>query len=1135
MSLFPTEHSIIPHTLQSKDILAYHSSPSTENTISASQSARYQQFAFPSRRILCNISRFITPLDALRLARISRRAWQYIVEDDPNFWQKVYEYRFSGSSEQHGQERGFLDAFMAADLMAEPSVLPDDFHFLSDPNHSLDHSGSTASIDDEPGCLSIFAETPRPEHSGPYDHMDYDPNATLVEHSLPSIRLRRKRNQARPLGTRASTMFDIHAVQQMIAHNTTTRKNQEEEVQIQNDYINESSLQVSEKSSFWPSSLSDLSDIESCDTSPSVNSFSVTAEFAFSNEGEHYEDMDNMSDNNDYEHYNNTMCFNEEESTILEDSEYEAVNLQVDREARRRRPRAKSLSAATLVANACSLMKSNVMHDIDSPKASPLSPSSISSCSSAHSKDPKASVAAPMDWLAAGQMRARMEANLRYGKCNRRLVQPPNDAQGPIFLRASFGRWIAVDVGTRAYLLEIRRKRSIASRSAFISELLKSNDPHRYSEDSFFIATEMSTNYQDNSIYRLPNHSDTSAVARIVRPYAIDSEQKERAPPAGDITNITVSTVDDDSHIMSDTASSQGSATERREAWLKHWTRLSFGQPLSQPRALATPLLKTSHSMNNRSFDCEEATLIEEFEDDSVQYIWHPLALDVGATDQYGWTGNGVVQVLLNDRYMVRMLCTSNNNNNNDSNNTGTETLRPEPMRVIHVWRLNRFTNDATYYNDAGIEDESSRVEPCYAVLVPRDAVFEQLLGRWLSIILPNTVNSRTSCQALRVIDLESGLLCPGEVPLNPDDSVHLHAVGEERAFVYQCTLRDIPSNVSTSANDSTKSKPIANELLLWRLWQFSAIVHHDTNSPQLIGQSVLCITSSAKHEIGKRAINLHSSFIDTSRVLIWSERGWLAVHHLRANSFLWESFGEPLANVALYSSSKRLMLMSARQARAVVVRLTNGLKAGASSSFNNSNKHNGLPDVSDMPLPPIKPVKPKPKLDTVLSAPSCHIIPSSVPMKPTKKEAKKANSNSTNSNSNNGTAIKTRSIKASRTSTSTTSTSTSTATKRNASNKETSGNTIYWPESSIATHIIGSLFCRADHGVGGSPIWLMDVKTGGGRVGLIRPDKRPLDTPETWAPAVDTRVNVMTAGPCLVDVYQRNAQLVLWDFMDML
>ena len=94
-------------------------------------------------------------------------------------------------------------------------------------------------------------------------------------------------------------------------------------------------------------------------------------------------------------------------------------------------------------------------------------------------------------------------------------------------------------------------------------------------------------------------------------------------------------------------------------------------------------------------------------------------------------------------------------------------------------------------------------------------------------------------------------------------------------------------------------------------------------------------------------------------------------------------------------------------------------------------------------------------------------------------------------------------------------------------------GTTMFWPENSIATHVLGPIFCRADHGVGASPIWLMDAMTGGGRVGLVRPDKRPSDTPETWAPAVDTRVNVLSAGPCLVDVYQRNAQLVLWDFMD--
>jgi hypothetical protein len=88
---------------------------------------------------------------------------------------------------------------------------------------------------------------------------------------------------------------------------------------------------------------------------------------------------------------------------------------------------------------------------------------------------------------------------------------------------------------------------------------------------------------------------------------------------------------------------------------------------------------------------------------------------------------------------------------------------------------------------------------------------------------------------------------------------------------------------------------------------------------------------------------------------------------------------------------------MSARQAHAAVVRLTNGLKAGTASSFNNNN---GLPAISDMTLPYIKPVKPiKPKLETVLSASSCHIIPTSVPMKPTKKETKKANNNNNNSN----------------------------------------------------------------------------------------------------------------------------------------
>jgi hypothetical protein len=74
-------------------------------------------------------------------------------------------------------------------------------------------------------------------------------------------------------------------------------------------------------------------------------------------------------------------------------------------------------------------------------------------------------------------------------------------------------------------------------------------------------------------------------------------------------------------------------------------------------------------------------------------------------------------------------------------------------------------------------------------------------------------------------------------------------------------------------------------------------------------------------------------------------------------------------------------------------------------------------------------------------------------------------------------------------------------------------GNNIYWPESFFVTHIIGSLFCRADHGVDSLPIWLMVVKTSGGRVDLIRPNKRPPDTPETWAPAVDTRVNVLAAS----------------------
>ncbi|KAI9598208.1 hypothetical protein BDF19DRAFT_410940 [Syncephalis fuscata] len=1090
MASFSTNQAQVPQKWE-KAIAAWHSVHPPHNITEASKTPVYrqnQQLVFLNRNIFVHLSKHISPVDALKLARVNRYSWKRIVEQDVGFWRRIYEYRFSGNNHEGEQERGFLDAFMAADvlpeapILADTSFLPEDIYLAID-TQSIASSTTHSDSEKQDTKQSIITNN---------SVNNFDSNEVSSLYLPRANQLRRKRVEAKPLGTKASILVEIQNVRDMIARNVI-KPDSDAKLLI---HPNVDIGHTSQKTQACTATLSEISDTDSYSEDSSSQSFSITAQFAFSS----YDDDE--ADNADQY----SIHSNESEATELG---YDA-NLQEEREARRRRPRARSLSAATLV-SACSPTRDS-MPNLKSPKSSPLSPLSVSN--SATKQEPlKSPLTPPMDWLAAGQARAQVETNLRRGTCSRRVVQLPDDAQGPIFVRKSFGRWIAVDIGTRAYLLEVRRKRLGVSRSALLNELI--NNPELRDDNSF---SSENISRQSGSLSLIREHSDTTTVATLVRPFGVEANTEHPAS----MKDINDSKLPVEINVQD--ANDSLTATERREAWLKHWTRLSFGEPLLKSRAPPMPSTKSANTTINNSFDCNDATLIEEFEDNRVRYRWHQLALDTGSTDQYGWTGNGVVQVLMNDRYMVRMLYTSNLSQKESGTGHLGKNSASDSMRIVHIWRLNQTSHRTDVTNEF-----ASLLEPCYAVLVPRDAAFEQLHGRWLSIMLPTTIDARPNCRALRVLDLECGVLCPGEMPLNPDDAAHLHAVGEERAFVYQCTLREAPSNknADTTGKSSrqqattSKSSSTNNELLLWRLWQFSVIPRAEGNGPQLIGQSVLCITSSADHRLSKRSVNLHSSFIDTSHVLLWSDRGWLAVHHLRFNSFVWESFGEPLANVVMYPSAKRLMLVSSRQARAVVVRLTDGYKAGITSRSRKAapKKANRLSTTMKL----AKSKQPKTNLNTVLPAPSCYSIVADVPS--TQRVKPKKTTNTALSGARNSISKPREKVPAPPRH--------DTASEVSIEEKGSPGTTVYWPESSLATHIIGSLFCRADHGVGASPIWLMDVKTGGGRVGLIRPDKRPAETPETWAPAVDTRVNILSAGPCLIDVYQRNAQLVIWDFMD--
>ncbi|RKP09757.1 hypothetical protein THASP1DRAFT_28442 [Thamnocephalis sphaerospora] len=827
-----------------------------------------------------------------------------------------------------------------------------------------------------------------------------------------------------------------------------------------------------------------------------------------------------------------------------------------------------------------------------------------------------------IDWMVAGRARARTEANLRQARYRRRLVGLPEGAHGPVFVRAAFGRWIAVDVGTRAYLLEIRRcgRRQPPEQLLLARSTRRANlkAPISMADSGYISISNTTTAGKDTpySFYTDSGHEDDGSdnmsqlTGDAVNNLASERYQQRRRSDCGSPTSVsswlealdiklnghrrrqrakTVQTSStpimssktadaqseqtlhtDDANLPVDEHDGSGNTDLQRQ-------RPSRGASADisaneedeeedeeeeddndkEKRAAAEDDDEEEDEEEDDDDDDSDETFaggqsaLHGAADDRVRYVWHTLEMDLGATDQYGWAGNGVVRVLMNNRYMIRMMCATASNKGRAARST--TSLVDIPMRQIHVWCLRDIGRASQLLHRRPMAAEPL-LAPHFTINVRGDATPCRLINRWLSILVPSTMDTQHNGRALQLIDVGRGVLCPGEVAFGPDDTSHLHAGGETRAFVYQC------NHLSTSASKAAKgqadrrtnastSDAAGGDWVSWRLWQFTSPLtlaktsNPTAYAPQLIGHGMLYASKGISNHRRTSYVPLHSKAIDMNRALLWSDHGWVAVHHLRRNALVWERLGCPLLNVTIFPAANAILLTLLRQARAVMLRLSNGAVLDASSSATNAFRAKNTSASTAASVngaasgTPVSSKAAKAQIDKTIYA--AHYVgrsfffdvangraeDTSVVRKPKKSDRRTPRSAAADSGAENG--------------------------AKHAAPSGHLGNAgdlhhcdaentapqdeahMYWPEGSLLTPLLGPLVCRTSNGDSKAPVWLMDLIGGGTRIGLIRSDPLPKNVPSTWAPAVDTRVAVLAAGPRLVDVHQRNAQLILWDFLD--
>jgi hypothetical protein len=1039
---------------------------------------------------------------AVQFVRINRLFWRFY-RDDQRFWRRVYVWRFLSATDVLEREYNLLSAIMVTDVQyhyGEDAVLekqintaPQAWDLLQTFNHVVTNTSSLAQISGRQSGLGVPSDKEMMQHTVKTLQYSENPaNNTLVHINNSALRggpnVHHRQNIIHPLSACLKRLS-------LVEKNNSARSGE-------------------------------LLALEA----------SVSETMQFIDEAKMASFRKHLSSSKTSSHH---LSYG---STLIEKSLDTSVAMSGKSSAEN-----KQSYIANMVAHPHPLMKRHQSKTVNQVHSHTIQ------------HDAALRVRKHINWRLTGQLRAQTETNIRQNRYCRRWVEPPAQARGPIFVRAAFGRWVVIDIGREVYLLEICREGNLSSKK-FSTKLTTDKPSQRQQQTDNWDGSREEITYDVSHI--MPglaqsrmNYNNLETLSRWLRNLGDASEEDEdydgSTPPIHQ-TNVACN----------------GSAQSQHMPMISEdmTAKMSFSRTqctCESSKAISTTPKVTSfgakgpcvpNGLMYRQKADEKDVISSANSGSQVQFLWRRLKVREDELDPYGWVGNGVIRVMLNHRYIVRILCTPSIAVESEASDFSSfSSFDDAKMRNLCIWQLCSLTSQTDPISTKQFDPES--IEPHHIIKVPVDTIPHQILGRWLLISFSSTLSKQAHQRLLKVIDLQQHTVCIGSVECASIDGFHLHT--EDNACVYVYTYGYVNThnpeactnkpNATSNANGSSSS----NCQFVWHLWRFRPsdnildIVDRTIQQPELALHGTLH-PKEVLNGYSAKGYKLHSMTIDNDRVLLWNEYGWVAVHHIQYNRFIWEYRCDVITDVILFPTTQTVFITFARQQYAMQLRLDDGDSIGGTNTKHRPSRNGQQTDSNSSQLPVAKSTAKHNKaasflrdtygivLDYSMNYQFMQDILTKTPDTRTKLK-KKGNRDSTGSigglsQKDKGRYYRLRhwassssvdKIEQSKNSLS----GYSTRTKTNA--------TIYWPENSFIIPILDNIICRSDNSKDKSQTWLLDLRKDITRIGLIQSDPIPKNIPSAWQSSVTRRVMVLAAGGCLIDVHRRNAQIILWDFVE--